>query len=91
MNYLFGTVLAIAGVTILIYNKSFAARWRIFNANQFNKSLSNIAKAFRWDNPDRPFVVFLFRLLTIFLGIFLLIVAFHSFFGTIYLRYAQIH
>jgi hypothetical protein len=84
MNYIFGTILAIIGIAVLIWNKSISARWREFHATQVNRNFGRFARFMRWDDPNRPFIVFLYRLLTIMLGLFLLLMAFHSFFGTIY-------
>jgi amino acid transporter len=79
-----GGILTIAGVAVLIWNKSLAARWRTFTTHQQSKVFDRLAHFLGWDNADRPFAVFLYRFMTIFLGVFLLIMAFHSFFGTIY-------
>ena len=84
MNYLLGTLLAIAGLAVLICNKSLSTRWITFNAEKVSKGFGRFARFLGWDNPNRPFIIFLYRLLTIMLGIFLLIMAFHAAFGTIY-------
>jgi hypothetical protein len=84
MNYVLGAILATAGLAVLIWNRSFSASWLAFNANQA-KHFGGLAKFFGWDDPNRPFTRFLYRLLTIMLGLFLLVMAFHSVFGTVYL------
>jgi hypothetical protein len=85
MNNFLAFVLAAAGLTVLIWNKSISTRWRVFHTNQLNRGYSRLAHFFGWDNPDRPFAVFLFRSLTILLGLFPLIMAIHFFFGPIYM------
>jgi hypothetical protein len=69
MNSFWAFVLAAAGLAVLIWNKSISTRWRVFHTNQLNRGYSRLAHFFGWDNPDRPFAVFLFRLLTILLGL----------------------
>jgi hypothetical protein len=84
MNYVLGGILAIAGAAVLIWNKSLSERWRTFNAGQVNAGFGRFASFMGWSDPNRPFIVFLYRSLTILLGLFLWLMAFHSFFGTIY-------
>jgi hypothetical protein len=84
MNYLLGIVLALSGTAVLVWNKSLSARWRAFNANQVNRGFGRFASFMGWNDPNRPFIVFLYRVLTIMLGLFLWLMAFHSFVGTIY-------
>jgi hypothetical protein len=91
MNYVLGSILAIAGTAVLIWNKSLSARWRAFNANQINRGFGRFARFMKWNDPNRPFIVFLYRVLTIMLGLFLWLMAFHSFFGTIYTGSAVEH
>jgi hypothetical protein len=83
MNYLLGSVLAIVGLAILIWNKALSARWLAFNARQVGH-FGRLASSLGWDDQNRPFTRFLYRLLTIMLGLFLLMMALHSFFGTFY-------
>jgi hypothetical protein len=84
MNYILGGVLALAGIAVLIWNKSLSERWLAFNAKQVG-AFGRLASFFSWDDPNRPFGRFLYRLLTIMLGLFLLLMAFHSFFGAVYI------
>ena len=83
MNYILGISLAVAGIAILIWNRSFSAGWLAFNANQA-KGFGRLASYLGWDDPNRPFTRFLYRLLTIMLGLFLLAMAVHSIFGVFY-------
>jgi hypothetical protein len=84
MNYVLGIILTIAGTAVLIWNKSLSVRWRAFNANQVNRRFGRLGSFMGWNDSNRPFIVFLYRLLTIMLGLFLWLMAFHYFFGTIY-------
>jgi hypothetical protein len=89
MNYLLGIILGAAGLAILIRNRSFSTAWLVFNADQA-KSFGRFASFLGWDDPSRPFTRFLYRLLTIMLGLFLLAMALHSIFGTVYVGSAVV-
>jgi hypothetical protein len=85
MNYLLGLFLSIAGVLVLLNNKRLSTRLGNFYASRFSATFGRLAHFLGWDNSNKPFNVFLYRAVVVFFGLFLLIMAFHSFFGPIYL------
>ena len=89
MNYLLALLLALSGVAILIFNKSFSIRFGRFTADRHGKTFGPLARYLGWDNADSPFNRFLHRFLVIFFGVFLLVMAVHAAVGTIYIGAAQ--
>ena len=80
---LVGVVLAAAGISVLIWNRTLSRRFAVFTAHR-HRTAGGITSNFRWGDPQRPFTLFLHRALVIFFGLMLLIMSFHSFFGTVY-------
>jgi hypothetical protein len=91
MNYLLGVLCLIAGALVLLNSKRLSTRLGKFYANRFSATFGRLAHFLGWDSPNKPFNVFLYRAVVVFFGLFLLIMAFHSFFGTIYLGSAAPH
>ena len=85
MNYLLGVILAAAGIGVLIWNRSLSNRFAHFSAHRYSMTFGRLAHALGWDDPTKSSNVLLYRTLVILLGRFLLIMSFHSFFGTIYI------
>jgi hypothetical protein len=81
---LIGVVLAAAGISILIWNKSLSNRFLQFSARRNAAAYPKLSHDLRWDDPTNPMMVWLQRLLVVILGCFLLLMSFHFFFGTIY-------
>jgi hypothetical protein len=75
-------------MSVLIWNRTLSRRFAVFTAQRHRKA-GRLAGKLGWDDPQRPFTLFLHRALVILLGILLLIMSFHSFFGTIYTGSAQ--
>jgi hypothetical protein len=84
MNYLLAFVLAVAGLAILIWNRKLSTDFGRFFARRYSMTFGRIAHYLGWDDPNKTFNVFLYRSIVFFLGLFLLLMAFHAAFGTIY-------
>ena len=84
MNYIIGLIFLIAGLATLFWNKSLSNRFVRFSAHRYSQTFGQLAHSLGWDDPENRFMVFLHRLLVVLLAMLLLIMAFHSFFGTIY-------
>jgi hypothetical protein len=56
-----------------------------FFARRHSGTFGRLATYLGWDDPNRPFNRILYRVIVIFVGIFVLIMAFHAFFGPIYI------
>lgn len=89
MNYLLSLVFVIGGVVILLKNKSLAVSLGNFTARRHKATFGRLAHYLGWDNPNKPSNILLHRILIIFCGFFLIILAFHFFFGTVYIGSAQ--
>jgi hypothetical protein len=79
-----GVVLATAGISILIWNKSLSNRFLQFSTRRNAAACPKSSHDMGWDEPKNPRLIRLHRLLVILAGCFLLLMAFHLFFGTIY-------
>jgi RHS repeat-associated protein len=55
-----------------------------FSVRRYSVTFGKLAHELRWDDPTNPRMIWLHRLLVAVLGCFLLLMAFHFFFGTIY-------
>jgi hypothetical protein len=84
MNYLLAVLLGIAGLLVLFWSKPLAKRFGHFTAERHAMTFGKFAHDLGWDDPDKKFNIFLHRSLVIGLGLFLLLMALHSWFGTIY-------
>jgi hypothetical protein len=84
MNYVLALALAVAGLAILIRNNELSIRFGRFFAQRHSMTFGRVAHSLGWDDPTKPFNVFLYRSVVIFFGLFLLLMAFHALFGTIY-------
>jgi hypothetical protein len=84
MNYIVGVILLTAGLATLFWSKSISNSFIKFSSHRYSRTFGSLAHSLGWDDPKNRFMIFLHRLLVIMLGILLLILAFHSFFGTIY-------
>ncbi len=82
MNYLFATVLALAGVGILIRNKTLAERLGAFYARRYSATFGKSARFLGLDNPNTSLNKFMYRGFIITAGIILLIFALAAFMGT---------
>ena len=76
--------MAAAGISVLIWNRTLSRQFAVFSAHRYSNTFGQLAHNLGWDDPQRPFTLFLDRALVILLGISLLIMSFHSFFETIY-------
>jgi len=81
--YLISLLFALAGITCIVRYKSFSEGLARFYARRSTKTLG---VRFEWESPRYRVV---FKAVVIGLGIFLLIMAFHFAFGTIYTGSAQ--
>jgi hypothetical protein len=79
-------VLLLAGVLCLIYFRPLSDFLAAFFAKQFHDAYGQYATDRGWDNPGSSRNKYFYRAATLFIAIFLLIMAFHAFFGTIYLN-----
>src|SRR5262245_9494770 len=84
MNYFLAFVLAVSGLAVLTWNKTLSIRFGRFTAHRHSVTFGRLAHYLGWDDPNKPFNVFLHRSLVILFGLFLLLMAFHAAFGTIY-------
>jgi hypothetical protein len=85
MNYLLGFILGILGFIFLFWNKLISLKLAKFYSNQFNLHSKKIGDSLGWTNPTKPFNLFLCRIVVVFVAIFLLILALHLFFGTLFI------
>lgn len=69
MSYALAFVLALLGLTILFWNKPFAIKMGDFFARRHSGTFGRLATYLGWDDPNRPFNRFLYRVIVIFVGI----------------------
>ena len=86
MNIVIALILGILGILCLVYFRSLARTSATFMAKRFRECYGQDATERRWDNPNTQFNKYFYRGLVIVLGLFLLIMSFHEFFGTIKLN-----
>jgi hypothetical protein len=82
MNYLLSAVLAIAGIGILIRNKTLSEKLGTFYARRYSATFGKPARVLGLDNPNTPFNKFMYRAFVITAGIILLVFAAAALFGT---------
>jgi hypothetical protein len=82
MKYLLVVTFAIAGIVILIWNKSLSQKFGAFYAQRFSLQFGTLAHFLGWDNPSKRFNKFMYRGFVITAAIILLIFAFAAFTGT---------
>lgn len=85
MNTIISITFAIAGILFLVYYRTIARCLSTFFAKRFHESYGDYATERGWDNPNSAYNKWFYTAAALFLGIFLLIVAFHELFGTIHL------
>jgi hypothetical protein len=83
MKFLLAAILAIAGVAILVRNKSLSEKLSIFYSQRFSATFGKLAQFLGWDDPTTPLNKFMYRGFVITVGIILLVFAFTAFFGPI--------
>jgi hypothetical protein len=83
MNYILSIILAVAGIFVLIRNKSASIWLRHFFSIRFKES-GGTNTVFGSIDPNKPVNAFTYRMIVIFAAIFMLIMAFHFAFGPIY-------
>jgi hypothetical protein len=86
MNILFVSILAVAGILCLLFSRSLARSFAGFMAKRFRESYGEYATERGWDNPNSQFNEYFYLAFVIFVGLFLLIMAFTVFFGPINLN-----
>jgi hypothetical protein len=86
MNVILFLVLAIVGISCLIWFRSLAHVLAIFFAKRFRESYGQYATERGWDDPNSTRNRYFYRPATLFIAVFLIIMAFHELFGTIYLN-----
>jgi hypothetical protein len=84
MNYLLALVLTTLRIGVLIWNKSLSNRFLQFSTRRNAAAYPKLSHDMGWDDPKNPRMIRLHRLLVIVAGCSLLLMAFHSLFGTIY-------
>jgi hypothetical protein len=84
MNYPLAIVFAVLGVAVLFWSKTLSDRFLQFSVRRYSETFGRLAHHLKWDDPKNPTMIWLHRLLVAVLGAFLLLMAFHFFFGTIY-------
>jgi hypothetical protein len=82
MNYLLSALFAVAGVSILIWNKPLSEKFGVFYSRRFASTFGTLAHILGWDDPNRPFNKFMHRGFVLTAGIILLIFALAAFTGT---------
>lgn len=82
MNYFLAAALAIAGIAILIWNRTLAEKLGGFYARRYVATFGNIAHYLGLDNPSSALNRFMYRGFVITAGIILLIFALAALFGT---------
>ena len=85
MNYLLSAVLGMAGITILVWNKTLSQKFGEFYSPRFSATFGKLAHYLGWDDPTKPFNRFMYRGFIITAGIILIILALAAFFGPIYI------
>jgi hypothetical protein len=82
MNYLLSAVFSVAGISILIWNRPLSEKFGAFYSRRFVDAFGKLAHLLGWDDPNKPFNIFMYRGFVITAGIILLIFAFAAFTGT---------
>jgi hypothetical protein len=83
MSYLLAATLAIAGIAIIVRNKSLSEKLGSFYSQRFSATFGKLAHVFGWDDPTSSFNKFMYRGFVITVGIILLVFAIAAFFGPI--------
>jgi hypothetical protein len=86
MNIIVASILAVAGILCLLFFRSLAGSFAAFMAKRFRESHGEYATERGWDNPNSQFNKYFYLAFVIFIGLFLLIMAFTVFFGPINLN-----
>ena len=84
MNYPLAFVFGVLGLAVLFWSRTLSDRFLQFSVRRYSVTFGKLAHELRWDDPTNPRMIWLHRLLVAVLGCFLLLMAFHFFFGTIY-------
>jgi hypothetical protein len=82
MNYLLAAIFAVAGIAILIWNKSLSDKLGAFYARRFALQFGRLAHVLGWDDPNKPFNRFMSRGFIITAGTIFLIFAIAALSGT---------
>jgi hypothetical protein len=86
MNLIVAAILVILGAVCLLYVRSVAKFLASFFAKQFHQSYGHYATERGWDDPNSLRNKVFYTAAAYFIGFFLLIMAFHELFGTIYIH-----
>ena len=84
MNYFLAIVFLIAGITCFIWYKTLYRAYAEFMAKRFHEEFGSLARIMGWDDPSNRWQLIIYKGSVIALGVFLLAMAFHFAFGTIY-------
>jgi hypothetical protein len=82
MNYILATAFAVAGVSLLVWNKPLSDRFGAFYSRRFSVTFGTLAHLLAWDDPNRAFNRFMYRGFVITGGIIFLIFALAALSGT---------
>jgi hypothetical protein len=82
MNYFISFIFAVAGIAVILYNKSLSQKIGAFYSRRFNRSFGALAQILRVEDPNGPLNRFMYRGFVITTGIIFLIFALAALFGT---------
>jgi hypothetical protein len=86
MNIIIASILGVAGILCFLFFRSLARSFAAFMAKRFRESYGEYATERGWDNPNSQFNKYFYLAFVIFIGLFLLIMAFTVLFGPINLN-----
>jgi hypothetical protein len=81
-NYLISFFFAVVGIAILLFYRSLSNKLSDFYTQRFNATFGGLAQIFKWNDPNRPFMRFMYRGFVITAGIIVLVFAVAAFMGT---------
>jgi hypothetical protein len=86
MNIVFALILVAANIYCFIYFRPIAHTCAKFMAKRFREHYGEYATERGWDDPKTKFNKLFYQGVALFMGFWLLVVAFHELFGTIHLN-----
>jgi hypothetical protein len=86
MNVLGALVLVAGGLSCIVWSRKLSDGLSKVYSREFRRQFGQYATERGWDDATRPFNKFLYRGMVVLFGLFLLIVAFHVYVGTVYFQ-----
>jgi hypothetical protein len=89
MNYVFSLLFALGGISCFVWYKRLYHAYAEFMAKRYHEQFGGLARIMGWDDPNNRWQLIIYKGGVIALGMFLLVMAFHFAFGTVYTGTAQ--